>query len=261
MDRPSWPQRRITPPLRHVDRFAFVHRPEDYAGQAWVTIWPTQLEDDEARTATLKRRFLQNWIEFLSEGTAPITHLSISSRTPQALLDAVAGISTLEYLFVKWGPYADLSALSGLHRLQALELGGGGRITTLSPLMHLPALTELHIDGAFRHEEVNELSGFTGLRFLEYGSGSLGTDRMLHVSHLRWTQPLQNLRWLSMPGTIIDDGDLSPLAALPELSVLNFPLRKREWPQLRQIASASPALGRLEQEYSGFFGGPSTRPL
>lgn len=116
----------FSPPMRHMDRFTGLWDPATYAGESWVAVQATQLEDEQARTTTQKRRILDGWIELLSAGDAPITHLFLASRVPQRLLDAVSGLPNLRFLDVKWGPYEDLSPISGLHGLEAIHLGPRG---------------------------------------------------------------------------------------------------------------------------------------
>lgn len=241
----------IEPPLRHADCFTSLWRPEEYAGQTWLDVQATQLEDSEARTATQKRRVLEGWIDLLSTGDTAITHLSLGSRTPQALLEAVAGVAHLQYLRVKWGPYEDLSPLSGLSQLGAVDFGNAGRIRTLEPLIALPRLTEVQIDGAFRLEDITELGRLTGLRHLLLGVG-IGTDRSLHLPYLEWIRPLTKLTWLQLPGTIIESGDLSPAASLPELAVLGAPLRRQWREQVFSLAATNPAFAELAAAYQSY---------
>lgn len=247
----SDPSADIEPPLRHMSRFTSLWNPAEYAGQTWLDVQATQLEDSEARTATQKRRVLEGWIDLLSGGGTPISHLSLGSRTPQALLDAVAGATHLRYLRVKWGPYEDLSAVSDLSSLQAIELGGASRVRTLEPLRSLPRLDELQIEGAFRLADVAELGQLTDLRHLLVGVG-IGTDRSLHLPDLEWVRPLQRLTWLHLPGTVIDHGDLSPAAMLPELAVFGAPLRRKWRDQVFALAEHHPAFADLAARYEAY---------
>ncbi|MCZ4325486.1 hypothetical protein [Brachybacterium paraconglomeratum] len=236
------------PPLRHLDRFTELWDPASYSGQAWIALSATQLEDDEARTAAQKRRILDGWIDLLSAGDAPITHLYLCSRVPQRLLDAVSGLPDLRYLAVKWGPYEDLGPLSDLHLIEALRLGGATRVTTLAPLRLLPDLVEVDLSNAFRLADFSELGDLTALRYLTLGTG-IGTDRLLHIPDLEWVRPLRHLHWFHLPGATIDSADLSPAADLPELAYFGAPLRSTWRSQVMALAECNPAFLDMAMEY------------
>lgn len=225
------------PPLRHTRRFTFLWDPSDYAEQTWVSIAATQL-DDRATTATQKRRILEGWIDLLSSGNTSITHLDLCSRVPQHLLDAVVGVHELEFLEVKWGPYEDLSPLSGLLRLEAVHLGGASRVSSLAPLATLPRLNELNLANAFRLADVAQLGELTGLRYLTLGA-DVGTYRPLHLRDLEWARSLHALVHLQLVNTIIDSDDYSPLLDLPHLQYLGLPLKRKHLGQIRDLAAQS----------------------
>lgn len=235
---PYAPAEDIGPPLRHMDDFTHFWNPADYAGQRWVSISATQL--DEVRTQTQKRKILEGWIDLLGSGSTPITHLYLCSRVPQHLLDAVAGVHNLEFLDLKWGPYEDLSPVADLPCLEALHLGGASRVTSLAPLKALPRLIELDLSNPFRLSDVAQLGELSRLRYLTLGT-EIGTDRSLHLPDLDWVRSLQNLISLLLIGTIVDSGDYSPLLDLPGLRRLGLPLKRQHLGQILDLAEQSEA--------------------
>lgn len=227
-------------------------RVEDYRGQRAVAVAATQLGDRLELTRTQRRKILDDWITFLSTTDTHIESLEFVSRVPQELLDAVAGQAQLRALAVKWGPYEDLSALSGLSSLSKVSFGGASRVESLEPLRSLPCLTDLRFSEAFRVQDVSLLGELVTLRSLTFGSDYPGTDRSVTIGDVGWVRGLTELRVLALPGTRILDPDLSPILDLPHLEELRLPLRRSYRKQVFALASASSAFAGLASNYEAY---------
>jgi len=230
-----------------VDRV--LTRVEEYRGEARLVVAATQL--DPPATAAERRRVVDGWVRFLSSTPTAVTDLEFTTRLPQELLDAVAGQPQLRTLRVKWGPYADLSALSGLTALRSLHLGGATGVVSLAPLRGL-GLEELTVSEAHRLEDMRPLGTLSTLRTLVFGNAHPGSDRAVVVPDLEWVQSLQRLRSLSLPGTRIVVSDLSPLLELPGLEELALPLRRQYRKQVFELAAVSPAFAQVAQHYRDY---------
>lgn len=125
----------------------------------------------------------------------------------------------------------DISALSGLKKLRALDIAGFC-ITDLSVLKELPKLEELNITGQ-SGADLSVIADLRGLRKLEavYTGISVGNVSDLTeltyldlsgngIEDLSGIEKLKKLEHLSLSRNLITD--VSPLAALPELKYLNL---------------------------------------
>ena len=139
-------------------------------------------------------------------------------------------MAALEVLNARGAGVLDLAGLEHAVNLESLDLGLN-RIADLRPLVSLPRLAVLNVDGALT--DVWALAGLTGLERLSLrGSGiddlaalapirglralDLGDNRIEDLSALA---VLQSLEVLNADGNRVRD--LSPLAGLPALRVLD----------------------------------------
>ena len=223
-------------------------RVEDYRGETRLLVAATQ--HDPPLTAAERARVLGDWIRFLSSTRTGITDLEFTSRVPQALLDATAGQPQLRTLWVKWGPYADLSALSGLADLTTLRLGGATKVVSLGPLRDLVRLESLTVSEVHGLDDITALGSFSALRTLVFGNAYPGSDKTVVIPNLAWLRSLQELRSLSLPGTRLSDADLSPILELPQLRHLSLPLRRQYRKQVFELAAVSPVFAEVAQAYT-----------
>lgn len=224
-------------------------RVDQYEGQPRIRVLATQLEDREPSPAR-RRVLLAEWVEFLSS-EANIVELDLASRTPQELLDATSGQRGLQKLAVKWGPYRDLSALSGLRGLEDVALGGATGVESLEPLTSLLVLSRLYVSQA--HKTGGAVLGkAVGLRELCLGNAHPGSDRNFDLPDLRWVRALVELRRLELPGTRIIDPDLTPILDLPHLEELRLPLRRSYRKQVFEFASHSEVFARVATNYEEY---------
>lgn len=224
-------------------------RVDQYQGQPRIRVLATQLEDREPSPAR-RRAILTEWVEFLS-AERHIVELDLASRVPQELLDAASGQRGLRKLEVRWGPYRDLSALTGLGRLENVTLGGATNVESLEPLTSLPLLSRLSVSQAHK-ADATVLSSAVGLRELRLGNADLGSDRSFDLPDVRWIRALGELRRLDLPGTRIIDPDLSPILDLPHLEELGLPLRRSYRKQVYEFATRSEVFARAANEYEKY---------
>lgn len=114
-----------------------------------------------------------------------------------------------------------VEALAGLEKLQKLELIDCRNLEDLSALGHLPNLRWLAIDGSKKIRDLGPLGELETLQVLDLSN--IGT-----IPSLAPLVKLRKLRALAFAGTntSIDDGDLSVLESMPDLSMLMFAPRK-----------------------------------
>lgn len=225
-------------------------RVDQYAGQSEVRVQATQLDTYEP-SAARRRSIYAEWVEFLATAETSIAELEFVSRVPQDLLDAVVGQRGLRKLFVKWGRYRDLSALSTLPRLEDLALLGATSVESLEPLASMPTLSKLTVSEA-KEPSTAVLARLVGLRELCVGNAYPGSDRGVVLPDLRWVLPLIELKRLDLPGTRILDPDLSPLLELPGLEMLRLPLRRSYRKQVFDFASHSPVFAAVASDYDEY---------
>ena len=239
-----WRKKRVQLPAK--PSVPTLWRVDQYEGQPRIRVLATQLSDREP-SPSRRRALLNDWVRFLSIETN-IVDLDLASRVPQELLDAVRGQRGLERLAVKWGPYRDLSSLSGLHQLEEVTLGGATSVESLDPLTSLPALSRLNVTQAHRADGT-VLGRATSLRELCFGNEHLGSDRNVDLADLRWVGSLVALRRLELPGTRLIDPDLTPILGLPHLEVLRIPLRRAYRKQVYEFAARSDVFARVAADY------------
>ncbi len=228
--------------------FDVIWRPAQYQGESTAHVEATQLDAKE-KSAAGRRRILAEWIAFFATTTTALTSLNLVSRVPQELVDSLAGQPQLRELGLKWGPYRDVAALSRLHELRSIRLGGATSLHSIAPLTGLRHLTELIVDQAHRLDDPTSLGSFTRLTSLEFGNGSFGSDRSLVLPDLEWVRPLKELRTLGLPGTRVLEPDLSPLLDLPKLEHLRIPLRRQFREQVFDLADRSTAFAAVATQY------------
>ena len=163
----------------------------------------------------------------------------------QGLTDAdilpLAEMTNLQSLNLNKNEISDLTPLSGLKELKALQLDGNNGLVDLSPLGNLTELNELLLPAQAELSDLSPLSAMTQLRRLEMADGvgdSLskieditplsGMTQLegltLAVRSLTDLSPLAgltHLKTLRLYGAI-SISDLSPLSGMEELEVLQF---------------------------------------
>ncbi len=138
-------------------------------------------------------------------------------------LSPLAGITSLQVLWLEGTQVTDLSPLAGITSLQVLSLAGT-QVTDLSPLAGITSLQNLSLEGT-QVTDLSPLAGITSLEVLLLA----GTQ----VTDLSPLAGITSLEVLSLDGTQVTD--LSPLAHITSLRVL--------WLAGTQVTDLSPLAG------------------
>ncbi|HFI0694619.1 TPA: hypothetical protein ACGO4F_000682 [Streptococcus suis] len=117
----------------------------EYSGENELQIKCTQLADENYK-AKDKKRILSEWILFLTNNTKVFKKLVFPTRVPQELFNAIYCQENLEWLYIKWGVYPDISAISKLNSLEYLHLGSGRSVESIEPIAKLKNLKGPHIE-------------------------------------------------------------------------------------------------------------------
>ena len=229
-----------------------IWHPSQYNGKKVATVRVGQLVSEGIIRRSQEKQVERDWIDFFSSKETRILDLTIWSRVKQEIVDALAGQTQLEKLTIKWGPYADLSAIGKLCNLVELELGGAKNVADLSPLFALQRLESLIVDQAHSLADISQLGRMTTLRRLGYGNGYPGSDKNVAIHDFEWIRPLVNLESLSLAGTTFDGVDLRVLASMPKLKFLNMPLRRNNRKQVFELAESSPVFAAWAKDYLGY---------
>jgi hypothetical protein len=114
------------------------------------------------------------------------------------------------------GALAGMDAFSALERLRLVML----KISDLAPLRGLPRLIDVELTGLNRVRDIGPLGTLPSLRRLVVARAGGEYQDIVHIASIRPLATGSALEEIQLPGTVIDDGDLTPLAALPALKRL-----------------------------------------
>jgi hypothetical protein len=114
--------------------------------------------------------------------------------------------------------FAGIEAFTKLERLHAAMIAADD----LAPLRGLQQLHDLRLIGLKRVRDLDALSTLPALRRLEVGAAGAEYSDIIHVKSLRPLATAFNLEALVLQGTVIEDGDLTPLFSLPRLRVVEL---------------------------------------
>lgn len=124
--------------------------------------------------------------------------------------------SRLRYLLLTGTGVRSLDGIDELCSLESLELVMMN-VPSLDALGDHPVLAELCVRGLQNVTDLSPLGRLPSLRRLTFKWVSGGTRDILHVATIRPLAKATALEELSLAGTIIGDGNLSPLVDLPNL--------------------------------------------
>lgn len=192
-----------------------IERPSEYNGEAAICVEATQ---NDALTATQKKKLVQEWVDFFEAGPSPVKRLEFITRTPRRLFESLQHQTQLEDLRLKWGDYSDLSPIPILPNLHTLKFQSAPAVKTLEPLTGNATIRTLQIHGLRDAHDMNPIGTMTSLRNLHLG-GDGNSLRVAHIDSLEFIHNLPQLEELMLQGLIVDSKDYSPLLSLKNLKL------------------------------------------
>lgn len=158
-------------------------------------------------------------MEFFASPTE-VEQLTIWSRTPQEIIDALSPQTQLTSLTVKWGPYTDLAALESLHSLVELDLRGATRLESVAPLSTLP-LQQVRLEDSRTLHDYSPLGPLRQLTHLSVGRGIASTTSRPTADSLEFIAELGNLERLVWDAHVTSL-DFTPLLELPQVPFIGL---------------------------------------
>lgn len=202
----------------------------EYNGEKELTINCTQLGDSftpQYKTQKEKKRVLQEWCDFLANNPTAFTKLSFGTRMPQELFDAVCCQTNLKELFIKWGVYPDISAVSRLSELEYLHIGSGAGVQSIEPLCSLTNLVVLSVENFQKIEDYSGLKQLTRLEML-YIAGDGMAPKYIHIKDLDFLKEMPQLRLFSLLTARLRSKDVSPVLSLVNVENLTLMSSSKE---------------------------------
>lgn len=197
----------------------------EYAGEKELTVNCTQLDGfpyyPKYKSAKEKKRVLTEWCRFLTENPYAFNSLCFGTRMPQELFDAVCGQKNLKRLYMKWGVYSDISAISKLQELEYLHIGSGAGVLSVEPVSELKNLAALSVEN---FQKINDYHALAGLDHLELLSiaGDVLAPRYIHIDSLDFLREMKQLRSFSLTAARVKSKDYAPLLELENIEYLSI---------------------------------------
>lgn len=133
-----------------------------------------------------------------------------------AHLRPFANWTRLRSLIITGRGLRSLAGVENLASLEALELDMLG-VEDLTPLAGLPRLRSLRLLGVRNAHDLTPLAELRTLERLTVSRAGSEATEAVHIDSLRPLANLDQLEEVVLIGTVVDDGDLRPLTALPRL--------------------------------------------
>jgi hypothetical protein len=143
----------------------------------------------------------------------------------------------LTALSVRHADANDLQFLAGLATLETLTVWQCPKLMRLDGVERLTRLTALYLNDLGAIESLAPLAALTGLRILALTGGIWKTQGLPSLVPLR---ALSRLEQLHLRSTKVVDGDLRPLADLPQLNRLDLSPRNFDPAELAYLAASYP---------------------
>ena len=201
----------------------------EYTGEKELTINCTQLDgffhDQKYKSAREKKRVLSEWCKFLTENPHAFTSLCFGTRMPQELFNAVCQQKDLKRLYIKWGVYPDISAISKLQELEYLHIGSGAGVLSIEPLAELKNLVKLSVEN---FQKINDYTPLVALNHLELLSisGLVWSPKYIHIDSLDFLRGMKQLRSFSLEVARVKSKDYTPILELENVEYLTIESRK-----------------------------------
>lgn len=211
----------------------------EYNGESALSIHCTQLGDSftpQYAPPKEKKRVLSEWCEFLSTQTEAFTALTFNTRMPQELFNAVCKQKKLRRLYVKWGSYPDISAVSNLKSLEYLYLGSGSSVQSIEPLARLERLVALSLENLQNIYDYSPLAQLARLESLDiHGDGF--APKHIHPDSLDFLTKMPQLRAFSFITARLRSKDFTPVLSLQNLEHLSLPPSREVKAMYEQLAA------------------------
>jgi hypothetical protein len=133
-----------------------------------------------------------------------------------ANLRPFAGWNRLRRLTITRRGLRSLAGVGVLAALEELDLRLMS-VEDLAPLAALPRLRSLRLIGLKAAQDLSPLAGLRTLQRLEVSRAGIEVADVVHIDSVRPLAGLDRLEEVVLSGTVVDDGDLAPFAALPGL--------------------------------------------
>lgn len=197
----------------------------EYAGEKELIINCTQLDGPQYESAREKKRVLHEWCKFLTENPHAFTELRFGTRMPQELFNAVCEQKDLKRLYIKWGVYPDISAISKLQELEYLHIGSGASVLSVEPVAELKKLVVLSVEN---FQKINDYSTLVALDNLELLSieGDVWAPRYIHIDSFEFLRKMKQLRSFSSTSAVVKSKDYTPILELKNIEYLSIGSRK-----------------------------------
>lgn len=202
---------------------------EEYVDEKELTINCTQLDGvpyyPKYKNTREKKRVLIEWCEFLKKNPYAFTSLYFGTRMPQELFNAVCEQKNLKRLYIKWGAYPDISAISKLQELEYLHIGSGASVLSIEPVSELKKLVVLSLENL---QKINDYYALTKLKHLELLSieGDVLAPRYIHINNLNFLREMRQLRSFSLTAARVKSKDYTPILELENVEYLSIEARK-----------------------------------
>ena len=182
---------------------------------------PNKDKVDFTKLSSLRRCFLEWWNGASSILECQGLESLYLHKLPVNKSAGLKNLGKLRDLTIYSQSMSSLEPLTGLGNLEKLELLAFRKLQSLDGIENLTALRSLTLNGC---SLLSDLSPLAALRNLEH----LVVSDWKSIDTVAPLRALQNLRALALSGERckISDGDLSPLEALPKLSMLMFGARR-----------------------------------
>lgn len=215
----------------------------EYSGENELQIQCTQLSDENYK-AKDKKRILSEWIQFLTNNTKAFKKLVFTTRVSQELFNAICCQENLEWLYIKWGVYPDISAISKLSNLEYLYLGSGRSVESIEPIVKLKNLKGLSVEN---FQNIADFSQIANLKKLESLSieGDFAAPKFLKVKDLEFLKEMKQLRYFNFLATKLISKDYTPVLCLENLEYLSLRGEK----EVREIYEELLKLPKLKYGY------------
>lgn len=200
----------------------------EYAGEKELTINCTQLDGyryPQYKKVGEKKRVLSEWCRFLIENPKAFTTLSFGTRMPQDLFNALCKQEDLKRLYIKWGVYSDISAITELQKLEYLHIGSGANVLSVEPFAKLKNLVALSVENFQKIMDYRPLAALDNLELLSIVGDGL-SPQYIHVDSLDFLREMKHLRSFSLLTARVASKDYTPILELENLEHLCLPTCK-----------------------------------